>query len=124
MKITVETVVNASLDSVWQAWNNPDDIKQWNNASEDWHTTRSTVDLRAGGKFSVADGGQGRQRRIRFRGDLHPRRASAADRIPDGRRPAGQVEFSDFAEGVLIRETFDAETENDPEAQREGGRRS
>ena len=40
MKITVETVVN-----------NPEDIKQWNSASGDWHTPRSTVDLREGGKF-------------------------------------------------------------------------
>ena len=43
MKITVETVINASLDSVWHAWNNPDDIKQWNNASDDWHTTRGVA---------------------------------------------------------------------------------
>lgn len=51
MKITVETVVKARLDKVWDAWNNPADIKQWNSAQEDWHTTQSTVDLREGGKF-------------------------------------------------------------------------
>ena len=52
MKITVETVVNAGLSQVWDAWNNPSDIKQWNSAQDDWHTTRSTVDLREGGKFT------------------------------------------------------------------------
>ena len=52
MKITVETLVKANLDSVWDAWNNPDDIKQWNAASNDWHTTQSAVDLREGGRFS------------------------------------------------------------------------
>jgi uncharacterized protein YndB with AHSA1/START domain len=37
----------------WRAWNTPDDIKQWNAAPDDWHTTRSAVDLRVGGAFSA-----------------------------------------------------------------------
>ena len=49
MKITVETVVNADMNDVWKAWNNPDDIVQWNSPHETWHTTRSAVDLREGG---------------------------------------------------------------------------
>jgi uncharacterized protein YndB with AHSA1/START domain len=51
MKITVETPVKAKLNKVWDAWNDPVDIKQWNTAQDDWHTTRSSVDLREGGKF-------------------------------------------------------------------------
>ena len=51
MKISVETVVKAKVNKVWDAWNDPADIKQWNAAQDDWHTTRSTVDLREGGKF-------------------------------------------------------------------------
>jgi uncharacterized protein YndB with AHSA1/START domain len=52
MRITVETIVNAPIDKVWNAYTTPDDIKQWNTASEDWHTTKSSVDLREGGAFS------------------------------------------------------------------------
>ncbi|NIO39205.1 MAG: ATPase, partial [Burkholderiales bacterium] len=52
MKIRIETVVHSDIDTVWSAWNNPEDIKQWNAASDDWHTTESTVDLREGGRFS------------------------------------------------------------------------
>src|SRR5215510_13781499 len=52
MKITVETSVAASIEDVWRAWTTPDDIKQWNAASDDWHTTAATVDLRTGGAFS------------------------------------------------------------------------
>jgi uncharacterized protein YndB with AHSA1/START domain len=63
MKITVLTAVNAELDRVWDAWNNPEDIKRWNAASGDWHTPRSSVDLREGGKFSARmearDGSEG-----------------------------------------------------------------
>ena len=52
MKLTVQTTVNAPIETVWQAYNSPDDIIQWNTASEDWHTVKSNVDLREGGQFS------------------------------------------------------------------------
>src|SRR6187455_1586934 len=52
MKITVETNVAAPIEQVWQAWTTPEDIKQWNAASDDWHTTAAAVDLRVGGQFS------------------------------------------------------------------------
>ena len=52
MKITVESTVAAPIEDVWHAWTTPDDIKQWNAASDDWHTTSATVDLRVGGAFS------------------------------------------------------------------------
>ena len=51
MKIGVETVVTGNLNQVWDAWNNPADIKQWNTAHDKWYTTRSTVDLPRRGKF-------------------------------------------------------------------------
>jgi uncharacterized protein YndB with AHSA1/START domain len=51
MKMTVQTVVKAKLNKVWDVWNNPTDLMQWNTAQDDWHTTRSTVDLREGGRF-------------------------------------------------------------------------
>src|SRR6266481_4403153 len=52
MKITTETTVAAPIADVWKAWTTPDDIKQWNAASDDWHTTAASVDLRVGGAFS------------------------------------------------------------------------
>jgi uncharacterized protein YndB with AHSA1/START domain len=120
MKITVETLVRANLQSVWETWNNPDDIKQWNAASDDWHTSRSTVDLREGGKFSsrmeARDGSEG----FDFEGSytrVVPQRLIEY-RMTDGREV--KVQFSEIAEGVLVRETFEAETENDPEVQRKG----
>ena len=52
MQITVETLVQAPIAAVWSAYTTPDDIKQWNTASDDWHTPQSSVDLRVGGAFS------------------------------------------------------------------------
>src|SRR5687768_6757857 len=50
--ITVEVIAAAPIEQVWRAYTTPEDIKQWNAASDDWHTTAATVDLREGGAFS------------------------------------------------------------------------
>ena len=120
MKITVETLVKAKLNKVWDAWNNPADIKQWNSAQADWHTTKSTVDLREGGKFQsrmeAKDGSEG----FDFEGTytrIVPKKAIQF-RMSDGREV--DVEFVESSGGVLVKETFDAETENTPELQRQG----
>jgi uncharacterized protein YndB with AHSA1/START domain len=120
MKITVETIVNARPNEAWKVWNNPDDIVQWNSPHESWHTTRSAVDLREGGKFAARmearDGSAG----FEFEGTytrVVPDKALEF-RMADGREV--NVEFIEQAEGVLVRETFDAETENSPEMQRAG----
>ena len=120
MKITIETVVNASLARVWKAWNTPEDIKRWNAAQDDWHTTRSEVDLRAGGRFvsrmEAKDGSVG----FDFGGvytRVEPQRAIEY-RMDDGREV--QTEFVEQADGVLVRSTFDAESENPAEMQRAG----
>jgi len=52
MQITVETLVKAPVETVWAAYTTPENIKQWNTASDDWHTTKSSVDLRVGGAFT------------------------------------------------------------------------
>jgi len=52
MKIHVETTVAAPIEQVWRAYTTPADIKQSNAASDDWHTTAASVDLREGGAFS------------------------------------------------------------------------
>jgi Activator of Hsp90 ATPase homolog 1-like protein len=51
MKINVETTVAAPIEQVWRAYTTPAEIKQWNAASDDWHTTAASVDLREGGAF-------------------------------------------------------------------------
>jgi uncharacterized protein YndB with AHSA1/START domain len=120
MKITVETLVNATLDQVWNAWNTPTDIQAWNAASDDWHTSRSTVDLREGGKFSARMEAKDRSEGFDFEGTytrVVPRK-TIEYRMGDGREV--KVEFAEREGGVLVRETFDPETENTPELQRQG----
>ena len=49
--INIKTTVNAPIETVWKYWTEPEHIKKWNNASEDWHTTAAENDLRVGGMF-------------------------------------------------------------------------
>jgi len=49
MMITVETIIEAPIHKVWDAWTNPEHIVQWNYASDDWHCPKAAVDLTPGG---------------------------------------------------------------------------
>ncbi len=49
--ITIQSTINAPLEKVWKFYTTPEDIMQWNNASDDWHTPKAENDLRVGGKF-------------------------------------------------------------------------
>lgn len=120
MKITVETVANTTLDRAWAGWNTPADIVQWNTAQDDWHTTRSTVDLREGGTFlsrmEAKDGSMG----FDFEGTytrVVPRERIEY-RMSDGREV--EVTFAEQPGGVHVKVVFDGETENPPELQRQG----
>jgi uncharacterized protein YndB with AHSA1/START domain len=119
MKITIETLVNASIEKVWGAYTTPEDIKQWNAASDDWHTTKSTVDLREGGVFSsrmeAKDGSFG----FDFAGTYTKIVPLQLIEYSFGKR-TGAVEFLPGANGVTVRSTFDTESENPVEMQRQG----
>ncbi|MFZ3182329.1 MAG: SRPBCC domain-containing protein, partial [Methylocystis silviterrae] len=119
MKITVEATVAAPIEQVWRAYTSPDDIKRWNAASDVWHTTAATVDLREGGTFSsrmeAKDGGMG----FDFAGTYTKIVAPRLIEYTFGDRTA-LVEFADASGGVNVRVTFDAETTHPIEQQREG----
>lgn len=120
MKISIETFVKSNIGKTWNAWNSPEDIVLWNSASDDWHTTRSTVDLREGGRFcsrmEARDGSFG----FDFEGTytkvvVHRQ----IEYVMDDNRSV-EIVFSEVDDGVRIHQTFDAEDENSMEQQREG----
>lgn len=119
MKITVETKIATPIEEVWRAWTTPDDIKQWNAASDDWHTTSATVDLRVGGTFSsrmeAKDGSMGFDFAGTYTKIIEQRliECSFGDRVL-------VVEFIARDKDVTVRETFDAESTHSVEQQRQG----
>jgi uncharacterized protein YndB with AHSA1/START domain len=119
MKITIETTVRAPIAEVWRAWTTPEDIMQWNAASDDWHTTLASVDLRVGGSFSsrmeAKDGSMG----FDFAGTYTQVVPHQLIECSFGDRTL-RVEFVAGANGVTVRETFDAESTHSVEEQRQG----
>ena len=119
MTITVETTVRAPLATVWKAYTTPEAIVKWNAASDDWHTTKATVDLRVGGAFSsrmeAKDGSFG----FDFAGTYTRIIPNELIEYSFGDRTAS-VGFIANAEGVTVRVDFDAESEHPVEQQRQG----
>ncbi len=118
-KITVETTVVAPIDDVWSAYTTPEDIVQWNAASDDWHTTNATVDLRVGGTFAsrmeAKDGSMG----FDFSGTYTKVVDKKLIEYSFGDRTA-QVEFLPSQKGVTVRVTFDSEATHSLEQQQQG----
>ncbi|WHY00324.1 SRPBCC family protein [Neobacillus sp. DY30] len=119
-KITVETIVQAPVEKVWEYWTEPSHITKWNTASEDWHTPHAENDLRAGGKFlsrmEAKDGSFG----FDFGGVYDEVRLHEliAYSLEDGRKVTITFRGQDNVTNVI--ETFDAETENSIELQQQG----
>lgn len=119
MKIVVSSVIAAPIQEVWRAYTTPEDIKLWNAASDDWHTTSASVDLRPGGKFcsrmEAKDGSFG----FDFEGEYTTVVQHQLIEYAFGDRSAS-VAFANGAEGVVVTVTFDAETTHSEEEQRGG----
>lgn len=119
MKITVQATVRAPIETVWKAYTTPEDIVQWNAASDDWHTTSSRVDLRAGGEFSsrmeAKDGSAG----FDFAGTYTRVVTNSALEYAFGDRNA-RVEFTENPDGTCVKVEFDPETTHPTELQRDG----
>lgn len=120
-KITVQAVVSAHKQKVWDYYTKPEHITQWNFAIDTWHCPSASNDLRVGGKYiarmEAKDGSFG----FDFEGLYNE--IVWGDKftftMPDHRMV--KVSFnelgSDTTEVVV---TFDAENENPVELQRQG----
>lgn len=118
--ITIKVTVDASKETVWKYWTEPEHIKNWNNASEDWHTTASENDLRTGGKFlsrmEAKDGSFG----FDFFGIYEEVSLYKviAYTLGDGRKV--KITFNGTDKKTEVTESFEAESTNSIEMQQAG----
>ncbi len=118
--INISVVVNAAVEKVWEVWNDPQHIENWNAASEDWHTTAATNDLRKGGKISsrmeAKDGSAG----FDFEGIYNEVKQNEylAYTLADGRKVS--VDFKGDGKATLVEERFEAEDQNSRKMQQDG----
>lgn len=118
--ITVETLVNAPVENAWKVFSEPEHIRQWAFASNDWHAPYADNDLRKDGKFKTTMAAKDGSFSFDFEGvytSVIPNK-SFEYVIADGRTV--RVEFIQEGNGTRIRETFDPENQNPIDMQRAG----
>lgn len=118
--IKIDTLVNSPIEKVWDCYTNPEHIVKWNNASEDWHTTHSSNDLKLGGRFlsrmEAKDGSAG----FDFEGTYDDVEENKLIKytMDDGRKVS--VNFETVDDGTKINVAFDAEETHSVEMQKDG----
>jgi uncharacterized protein YndB with AHSA1/START domain len=118
--ITVTASIEAPIEKVWYLWTTPEYIKQWNNASDDWHTIHAENDLQIGGKFlsrmEAKDGSFG----FDFWGiyDDVLENELIMYTMGDGRK--AKITFGSIGTVTEVVTTFEPETENPIEMQQGG----
>jgi len=118
-KIIVSALISANLRRVWDHYTMPEHITQWNFADPSWHCPRAFNDLQVGGTYSARmearDGSFGFDFEAIYT-DVQPLQAFSYE---FGGRMA-RVEFHEREQETEVVVTFDPETENPIDLQKEG----
>jgi uncharacterized protein YndB with AHSA1/START domain len=120
LTITIGAIIHAPVQKVWEYWTNPNHIVRWNNASDDWHTSKAENNLRVGGKFlsrmEARDGSMG----FDFSGKYSKvEQYKLIEYILEDDRKV-QVYFDADGNQTTVTEVFEAEQENSIEMQQTG----
>ncbi|PZD79341.1 SRPBCC family protein [Mesonia sp. K7] len=119
-KVTISAEVNSPVDKVWERWNEPKHITQWNFATDDWCCPKAENNLQAGGKYlarmEAKDGGFGFDFEATY--DEVKNQENISYTMPDGRQAT--TLFEPEGNKTKITTTFDAENVNSVEMQRDG----
>ena len=118
--ITVVEVINAKVEKVWEFWTEPKHIKNWFNASNDWHVPSLENDVRTGGKFKTVIAANNGSESFDFKGvysNVQPLQKIEYE-LTDGRKVT--VNFLSEDDSTRIVETFETESLHTPDVQKSG----
>ncbi len=123
-KINVQVTVDANKQKVWEYYTLPEHIVNWNFASDDWQCPSATNDLKVGGKYKARmeakDGSFGFDFEAIYT-DIEAGQKisySMGDSMTEGRKAT--VNFTEMGPKTEVHISFDAESENPIEMQRDG----
>ena len=119
-QITIETTINQPIEKIWKYWNEPEHIKNWCHASDDWHVPAATNDLRVGGTFVTTMASKYGMNLFDFNGvyTAVEENKKIEYTIEDGRKVT--IEFIEVEDGYKVIESFDPEDINPLEMQKAG----
>ncbi len=119
-KITIAATIAADKKKVWNFYNLPEHITNWNFASDDWQCPRAENDLTVGGKLKTRmeakDGSFGFDFEATYDEIIDQKKISYS--LTDGRQVTTTFEAADGK--TVVTTIFDAETENPVEMQKGG----
>lgn len=118
-KITIQATILANKLKVWDYYTSPEHITKWNFADPSWHCPTASNDLKVGGRYvarmEAKDGSVGFDFQAVYTEILFGEKIT----YEFGGR-FSTVEFKDEIKQTLVTITFDPETENSIELQRNG----
>jgi uncharacterized protein YndB with AHSA1/START domain len=119
-KITIQATVSADRQKAWNYYTQPEHIVRWNFATDDWQCPTASNDMRVGGKYSARmeakDGSFGFDFEATYNEIAEGEKFTYT--MPDNR--VVKVSFNEIGDKTEVIITFDAETENSLELQRNG----
>ena len=118
--LVVSSIVNAPIQQVWQYWNQPEHIINWNFASEDWHCPKAENNLIVNGEFHYLMAAKDASFSFDFWGTYTAIEFEKSIEIilGDGRKL--WVHFEGSNNGTKVTESFEPESENSVELQQMG----
>jgi uncharacterized protein YndB with AHSA1/START domain len=118
--ITIQTVVKAPIEKVWEFWTEPKHVMNWAFASDDWEAPSAENDLRIGGTFKTVMAAKDKSASFDFGGtytDVKDKELIEYT-IDDGRHV--KTTFTSTPQGVQIVQSFEPEKENSESMQQSG----
>ncbi len=118
--ITVESIIEAPIDMVWDFWTKPEHVMHWNFASNDWHCPKANSDFNVGGEFHYIMAAKDGSVEFDFCGTF----TKIIDKtfieifLEDGREL--NIQFESDGSSTKIIETFEPEEVNSMELQKQG----
>jgi uncharacterized protein YndB with AHSA1/START domain len=118
-KITVKTSVVAPKQKVWNFYTLPEHITKWNFADDSWHCPKASNDLRVGGIYNARMEAKDESFGFDFEAVYTKLELGNSFSYEFGGRSA-TVQFQESNGHTEVMVTFDPETENPIEMQRDG----
>jgi uncharacterized protein YndB with AHSA1/START domain len=126
-KITTEIIVSASLQKAWSAYTEPESIKSWAFAGDDWEAPYAENDLKVGGRFLTRMSAKDKSSSFDFTGTYSEvvefkKIIYQMDKAPeDSKNRECEVIFLDLGNNqIKVTVTFDSEDQNPVDMQKVG----
>ncbi|MBI3142990.1 MAG: SRPBCC family protein [Bacteroidetes bacterium] len=120
MKVSIEAMVQAPVERVWECYTGPQHIVGWNQASDDWCCPRAENEVKVGGRYMArmesTDGSMGFDFVATYL--TVEKHKQLAYKMEDGRE--ADIQFVAEPDGTKVHISFDAEGQHPAEMQRAG----